>query len=952
MSQSRYFVAVGASAGGLEALELFFRNMPEDSGMTFIVIQHLSPDYKSMMDELLARYTNMKILVAEDGMKTEPNHIYLIPPSKNLSIYHEKLFLEHQIKHTHLNLPIDVFFKSLAVDQGTKAIGVVLSGTGSDGTNGARSIKEAGGMIMVQSIESSKFDGMPKSCISTGLADYILPPEEMGQNLKDFVLSPSLKKSEVHKESEADLDDLSKIAMILRKHANIDFSSYKENTILRRLDRRIKINRCVDIKSYIQLLSESDQEKEVLFKEMLIGVTRFFRDEEAYDSLKKSVFPKLDTKKETIRIWSAGCSTGEEVYSLAILLNEYLEKNKSKAEIKIFATDIDSRALEIAGTGYYLDSVMSDVPPDLASKYFIKKADGYQINEHIRKMIVFAKHNILKDPPFSKLDLLVCRNLFIYIKGPEQQNVFSNFYYSLFPDGYLWLGSSESLGDMQEAFTVVDGKWKIYKYKNGYRPSVVKNVMHKLDYTNTIDIDEREKRISSRSLRIEQVLASALMATLPPSIIIDNQDNIIQVIGNVDTFISTQPGRFSNNFNSNMTREMTLFVNNCIRRLRSDRKDVVLSNITTDSNKNKITLKGHLLEHHQEDFFLISFIVNTEIEDEDSLVALDMSEEIKNRVRQLETELQLAREGLQATIEELETSNEELQSSNEELIASNEELQSTNEELQSVNEELYTVNSEHQIKIDELTHMTNDLENLLRNTEVGALYLDRKSCIRKITPVMTKVTNILQSDIGRPIEHLKVMENYTDLLEDIDQVKETLQNVERKIVLENKNVWLIRIRPYRTEYNAIDGIIITVVDITSLEKAEEDKHAIKIKLDHALVAGKIAWWEYNVLSGKVFYSDNKATMLGYSPEEFPNDVYEICDYIHPEDYDETMQSMRDYLTGVSSEWNMVYRMKKKSGDYAYFHDRGEIIAYEGDKPKQLMGTVVDVSNLYKEKTQS
>jgi two-component system CheB/CheR fusion protein len=952
MDQSRYFVAVGASAGGLEALELFFRNMPEDSGMTFIVIQHLSPDYKSMMDELLARYTNMKILVAEDGMMTEANKIYLIPPSQNLSIYHEKLFLEQHVRHSHLNLPIDVFFKSLAADQGTKAIGVVLSGTGSDGTNGARSIKEVGGMIMVQSLESAKFDGMPKSCISTGLADFILSPEEMGQSLSDFVLSPSLKQSEIQVESEAGLDDLSKIAMILRKHANIDFSSYKENTVLRRLDRRIKINRCVDIKNYIQLLSESDSEKEILFKKMLIGVTRFFRDEEAYESLKKIVFPNLDTEKESIRIWSAGCSTGEEVYSLAILLNEYLEKEKIKCKIKIFATDIDSRALEIAGNGYYLESVLLDIPPDLVAKYFIKKREGYQINEQIRKMIVFAKHNILKDPPFSKLDLLVCRNLFIYIKGPEQQNILSSFYYSLYPNGYLWLGSSESLGDLQEAFTVLDSKWKIYRYKLGYRPLIVKHVLHKLDYSNMTDIHEKEQRISSRSLRIEKVLASALMATLPPSIIIDSQDNIIQVIGNIGHFITTQPGRFSKNFNSNMSKEMALFVKNCIRKLKTKREDVFLNNIYIDSNKKSIGIKGHLLGYNIEDLFLISFIVNNGVEEEDSLESVNKSEEIKNRVLQSESELQLASEGFQTTIEELETSNEELQSSNEELIASNEELQSTTEELQSVNEELYTVNSEYQIKIDELTHMTNDLENLLRNTEVGALYLDRKSCIRKITPVMTKVTNILQSDMGRPIDHLKVMENYSQLLEDIDQVKETLQSVERKITLEDATIWLIRIRPYRTEYNAIDGIIVTVVEITSLEETETKKQLIKAKLLQALEAGKVAWWEYDVVTGLVNYSDNKATMLGYSAKEFPNDVYEICDLIHPEDYDMTMKAMKDYLTGVSEEWDMVYRMKKKSGDYAYFHDRGEIISYDNNKPKLLMGTVVDISNLYKNKTQS
>lgn len=398
---ANYYVGVGASAGGLEALEDFFRAMPDNTGLVFIVIQHLSPDYKSLMNELLSRYTNMDIYVAEDGMETKINSVYLIPPRKNLTIFHGKLYLEEQKRTNLLNLPIDIFFKSLAKDQEKKAIGVILSGTGSDGTLGIRAIKEAGGMVMVQEEATAKFDGMPRSSIATGLVDYILPPKVMAEELLNYICHPSpLDHLIRNKEVTDEIDELTRIYIILRNYCGIDFSLYKEATIIRRLDRRIKINRINSLSEYIQIITESDREKEILQRELLIGVTAFFRDEEAYKSLKENVLPQIDYSKKAIRIWSAACSTGEEVYSLAMLFSEFLENAQIDCEIKIFATDVDSRALEIASIGYYPDSLVAEVEPELIAKYFIKKENGYQISDSIRKMIVFANHNILKAPPF------------------------------------------------------------------------------------------------------------------------------------------------------------------------------------------------------------------------------------------------------------------------------------------------------------------------------------------------------------------------------------------------------------------------------------------------------------------------------------------------------------------------------------------------------------------------
>ncbi len=939
-----YYIGIGASAGGLEALEAFFKNVPEKTNNVYIVVQHLSPDYKSMMDELLARHTTMPIHVAEDGMETEANHVYLIPPSKNLSIYHSKLYLETQIKHNHLNMPIDVFLKSLAQDQGKNAIGVILSGTGSDGTKGIKTIKEAGGMVMAQSLESCKFDGMPKSAMATNMVDYILTPDKMPEEIMNYIHTPSIHKQLAQKlQDNESIDDLTRLTLILRTYSGLDFSSYKENTIIRRIDRRIKINRCADLKSYINLLRESEQEKEILYNEMFIGVTSFFRDMEAFDVLSEKIIPNFDFSKGIIRIWSAGCSTGEEVYSVAIKLMEYMEKNNINCEVKIFATDIDQKALEFAGVGYYPDSLMSDVESYYIEKYFNKKSDGYQINDKIRKMVVFAKHNILKDPPFSKLDLLVCRNLFIYLKTYEQQNILNNFYYSLYPTGYLWLGSSESIGDMQKGFDIIDSKWKFFKYNSAFNPQIMPTNSKKVDLYSTLERRGEEYKLMRKSANFENVLSAALVKVLAPSIIVNDNDDIVQILGDVGKFLKMQTGRFSNNFNNNMSRELALFVNNCIRRLRAGQSEVTLRN-AMQNQELSVDIRGMIIDANHQEYFIISFIEQDNINGQNEIIEINMTEEVKSRVHSLENELQLAREGLQATIEELETSNEELQSSNEELIASNEELQSTNEELQSVNEELFTVNTEHQLKIEELTKMTSDLSNLLKNTQIGALYLDSSLCIRKITPIMSRVTNILESDIGRPISHLSVMKSYPEIISDIEIVMDKLQLIEREIIDQDENFWLVRIRPYRTEYNHIEGVILTIVDITVLKETFRANAELINQLHSAFSKDRIAWWEYNLMTKVVNYSDLEENLLGYDRDEL-NDIDDILKIIHPSDFDRVNKKFDELFKGKVSDINLIYNIRHKNGTYRKHHNRASVVEYENGVPLRIIGTIVDVTDI-------
>ncbi|MEA4872769.1 MAG: PAS domain-containing protein, partial [Synergistaceae bacterium] len=487
-------------------------------------------------------------------------------------------------------------------------------------------------------------------------------------------------------------------------------------------------------------------------------------------------------------------------------------------------------------------------------------------------------------------------------------------------------------------------KWKIYQCKEGYKQPIISSSLYLLRNEKRSGYKLEQNIIPQVSVRLEKLLAGVLSAVSPPSILLDEQDNIVQVVNDVSNHINIQPGQFSNSLKSNMNREQVLFINNLLRRIRKDRKDVMISNVMDFSRGGKsITLKGKLVEISKNDFCLISFIEQEENPIEEKSIEINMSEEVRERVKQLEGELQIAKEGLQATIEELETSNEELHSSNEELIASNEELQSTNEELQSVNEELYTVNNEHQLKIEELIRLNNDLNNLIKNTEVGALYLDIRLTIRKLTPVVTQITNIMESDIGRPISHFSMIEDYPGLIDDIIGVLETLIPVERQICIKDDKYYSIRIRPYRTEINSVEGIIVTFVEITSLKIEEKNSQSSTRRLKNAMELGNMAWWEYEVGHDIFRYSERITSMLGYAPRELPNDIAGVLKLVHCDDYENTSKIMLSYKTRDYQKWDIIYRMRKKDGAYVWFHDKGDILEQNGNNPIRILGTIIDIT---------
>ena len=901
-----YVVGVGASAGGLEALQEFFEKMPDQTGTAFVVVQHLSPDYKSLMSELLSRHTQMSVTVAMDEQEVQPNHVYLIPPKKALTIKGRKLQLDDQHNVNGVNLAIDTFFKSLAEDCGKFAVGIVLSGAGSDGAIGIRYIKESGGMIMAQKPESAGFNSMPLSSIGTGLVDFVLPPKEMADALISYIEHPFAHKEEVKQEVGFTDKNLKDILMVLKDYKQMDFTNYKENTIIRRLERRVSINQFLNLEEYYHFLKESDTEKENLFKELLIGVTGFFRDTEAFDYIENIVIPNLKPVNNAIRIWSIACSTGEEVYSIAMLLAEYMEINDLHYDVKIFATDIDKTALSVASQGLYAEGVVSDIRPEFLEKYFIQQQNGYRITPEIRKMIIFSAHNVLNDPPFSRLNMIVCRNLFIYLKASVQQELLYRFYFALNPEGYLFMGSSESIGEMNESFKAVSRKWKIYKQINETRP-----VYSTLSGGNDLSgnyishmLTNSGRGIENRGIKIEKIVEEAFTTMSPPSIIINDSDNIIYMGNDINHILRFRSGVFSQNLFANLPNGLGLFVNGIIRRLRAGEHSVVricASDLPEFAGKS-ITINGYALTVSKQYFYLLTFTIES-AKEEEMLSIVDGNQAISDRIRELEDELRISRENLQATIEELETTNEELQSSNEELVAANEELQSTNEELQSVNEELYTVNSEYQSKIEELTRLNMDLDNLLINVEVGALYLDNALKIRKVTPIVTRITNIMDVDVGRPISHLSLMDNYPNWQEDVLYVKETLKPVDREIYEADGTYWMIRIRPYRSEYHAVEGIIITFLESSDLRMMRSSSF---------LHSGKLYWqrencdlmtWRYDMVHQQLITQYDKNENQEPTPFQ-SEDFYAL---VHPDDRLHVTSTLTDCLNRRKQRCELIYR---------------------------------------------
>ncbi|WP_052257208.1 chemotaxis protein CheB [Flavobacterium sp. AED] len=883
-------IGIGASAGGLEALELFFEKMPNNSGMAFVVIQHLDPTHVGIMPELLQRMTQMKVLQATDTLKVKPNSVYVIPPNKSLSILKGKLHLFEPLESRGLRLPIDVFFRSLALDRKEKSIGIIFSGMGSDGSDGLKVIKENNGFVLVQEPASAKFDSMPRNAIEAVIPDIVAPAEELPAKLIALLkYFPKINTdSEVYVKSKSSID---KIIILLREQSGHDFSMYKKNTLMRRIERRKAIHQIDTIQTYVRFLQENPKEVELLFKELLIGVTSFFRDTAVWEKLKEEIIPNL--LKEipngyTIRAWVPACSTGEEAYSLAIIFEEVIEKigRHKNIKLQIFATDLDIVAIEKARKGFFLSDIEKEVSPERINNFFYIEKSGYRVNTSIREMIVFAPHDVIKDPPFTKLDLLTCRNMLIYMEPQLQNKLIMLFNYSLNPGGIMVLGTAETIGSSIKGFDIIDSKLKIFKRTS-------KSVIP--EFTNfpssfsqikrlTTDIMKETKVVENIQILADQIL---LQRFSPASILVNDKGDIIYITGRTGKYLEPVAGKANWNIHAMAREGLRNELPAAFRKALQSFDPVKIENVKIVENGSKYFVNLTLQQIESPDalkgMIMLVFSDVPEILESDVNALKEKKQSVSGKQKELEAELIRCKEDLNSTREEMQTSQEELKSTNEELQSTNEELQSTNEELttskeelQSLNEELQTVNAELQSKLVDFEQANNDMKNLLNSTEIATLFLDKELNIRRFTDPVTKIFKLRATDTGRPFTDLVCDLNYPDMGSNALGVIRTLSSIQKEVATNDGRYYYVRIMPYRTLDDRIDGLVITFTDITIAKQAEESLK-IENRYRRLFESAKDGILILNSETGMIMdVNPYLVEMLGYTHDQFiEKSIWEI-----------------------------------------------------------------------------
>ena len=831
-------VGIGASAGGLEAIEQFLGNVPENSGMAYIVVQHLDPTHKGMLPELLQRVSKMKVSQVKDRTIVRQNCVYVIPPNKTMSILKGVLHLHKPVEARGQRLPIDFFLHSLAEDRKGLSVGLILSGMGSDGSLGIRAIKEKNGIAMVQEPGSAKFNSMPRNAIDSVAVDIVAAASELPSRLIEFFKHIPVLRTDPDVEIK-DKSSLEKIIILLQTYTGNDFGLYKKNTVYRRIERRMTIHKIDKIASYVLFLNENPKEIEILFKELLIGVTNFFRDAVVWEKLKETILPDIISKLEPgsiLRAWVPGCSTGEEAYSLAIVFKEALEKINPHGgfSLQIFATDLDIEAIEIARKGIFPASITENVSPERLKRFFLQTDDGYFINTEIREKVVFAQHNIIMHPPFTKIDILSCRNLLIYMEPELQRKMIGLFYYSLNPEGIMILGSSETLGTQSHLFTSLDLKWKIFKRAVTLLTTDLFDFPATFPRTKAIAIDKESASGSAQNI---QTLADQLLLQhySPAGVLVNEQGDIIYISGHTGKYLEPSVGKANMNIFAMLREGLRNEFPIAFRKAILKKESVVLRNIKVGTNGSTLTLNISIQWIDKPELLKGKLmVIFKDVQDiTDSKLAARKEKKSLDNIRQmeLEKELKYAHEKIQDTLEAMQSSQEELKFTNEELQSTNEELQSTNEELmsskeemQSLNEELQTLNTELQSKVDDFTRVNNDMKNLLNSTEIATLFLDKDMNIRRFTIQAVKIFKLIKSDVGRPFTDLVSDLIYPDLSADALKVLKTLVFIKKQIPTKDGRWFSIRIMPYRTLDEKIDGVVITFFNISDLKEVEVKLH--------------------------------------------------------------------------------------------------------------------------------
>jgi len=844
-------VGLGASAGGLEALEQFFAHVPKGCGLGFVVVQHLDPTHKGILVELLQRSTTMPVVQIKDRMKIESDHVYVIPPNKDLSMLHGVLHLLEPAAPRGLRLPIDFFFRSLADDRQERSLGVILSGMGSDGTLGLRAIKEKVGGVFVQAPTSAKFDSMPRMAIEAGLADVIAPAEELPGKIIDYLQHVPLLVQPENDIIEKNQSALEKVVILLRSQCGHDFSLYKKSTIHRRIERRMGLHQITKIVDYVRYLRENPQESDLLFKELLIGVTSFFRDPKVWDLLRDKIIPEfLATRPQggLVRAWTIGCSTGEEAYSLAMVFKEALEQVRpaKNFSFQIFATDLDKDAIDKARVGVYPANISADVSEERLRQFFVKSEHGgYSVTKEIREMVIFAPQNLVMHPSFTKLDFVTCRNLLIYLDAELQKKLMPLFHYSLNSGGILLLGSAETIGTATDLFAPLAGKSRLYRRLVTSRqpnltefPSVFARTPLDTVAALTTQSGTPPAAPNLQSLA-DQLL---LQRYSPAAVLVTKEGDILYVSGKTGKYLEPAAGKANWNLFA-MSREglgnaLSEAFHKAVRqKIIVTLKDVKVGtnggtqvvNITVQPVTNPEALRGMVM------------IVFTDVAKSSAAKAPGPSERttihharlaaMAQELRQSHEDLQAARDEMQTSQEELKSTNEELQSMNEELQSTNEELTTSKEEMQSMNEELQTVNHELQIKVDELSRTSNDMKNLLDSTDIATLFLDDMLLVRRFTPQTASIIKLIPGDIGRPITDIVTALDYPGLADDAQEVLRTLIFVEKQVSTRQGHWFTVRIMPYRTQENRIDGVVITFTNVTVAKNLEAELRKAQVNLE-------------------------------------------------------------------------------------------------------------------------
>lgn len=928
----KYIVAVGASAGGLEAIHEFFDHMPESSSFSFIVIQHLSSDFKSLLVELVAKHTHMKVFEAAHDMAIQQDCVYIIPNNKLMTVSKGRLKLANKSHVKAPNTAIDTFLHTLAADKKDKAIAIILSGTGTDGTKGIRSIKENGGMVIVQDPSTAKFDGMPNSAIASGDADFVLPPERIYEELFNLINEEPVK---VLQDGHIDEELLDAIFKMVHEQSGHDFQLYKTATIIRRIGRRMNENGYKKLDDYVKFLGTNAEEVAILGQDFLIGVTQFFRDKPSFEMLEKDILPALiknKTDKDTLKIWVCACSTGQEAYSIAILINECLEKVDRRLEVKIFATDIDEQSIDIAARNQYPLSISKEIAPAILKKYFVKDDKYYSVIPEIRKQIVFARHDVSKAPPFIKNDLVSCRNMLIYMNHILQDKILSTFHFSLNMGGYLFLGSSETANPIKEGLTEISGKWKFYQKsgKINYSSFHTYNTGGRLLSQKETKKPVAEQPLSTVEKRFNKFITADLGYV---GVFIDKAYMIQEAVGNYRQFLSLPDHKIELNILKMVPKEISIVLNTALRKVWKENKKVQLTRLRINRDDEDVYLNVSIQPPSKEDaltMVIFSESISEIIPDKEELNLAALSGEHHSEyIYELEAELNETRSNLQMAVEEMDTTNEELQSTNEELLSANEELQSSNEELQSLNEELHTLNTEHQIKIRELVELNDDLDNYFRSTDIGQVFLDSGLYIRKFNPAAISMVNLIDADIGRSIDHISNNIKAENLSADIRSVLLSGRIVEKEVLLKSGDRSLMRIMPYVRMDKRNDGVVITFIDISHVTELNN----IIAGVYNASLSGILAFTavrnhDHFITDFKCISSNDAAlTMLHKNKEELKNSLLvkqlpELCEGSLFQKYVNVVEkgvALENEFT-INNRWYHIVAVKMSDGFAATLTD--------------------------------